>query len=59
MLQPHRASDGVSRCQGSGQRIEPDLTDLQWQARVRQTGQRLRRPIRVVSGGLPTLGKRR
>lgn len=30
MLSPHRTDDGVSRCPGSGQRIDVDLTPAQW-----------------------------
>lgn len=34
MLPAHRASDGVSRCPGSGQRVRVDLSPSEWQARL-------------------------
>lgn len=34
MLMPHRASDGVRRCRGSGQRIRLDETPAQWLLRL-------------------------
>lgn len=36
MLAPHRATDGVIRCPGGGQRIRIDLTPAEWQARLRE-----------------------
>jgi hypothetical protein len=55
MLPAHRASDMVTRCPGSGQRVTIDLTPAQWQARLdaaaREAG--LRRGGRVHRGGHP------
>jgi hypothetical protein len=55
MLPAHRASDEVTRCPGSGQRVTIDLTPAEWQARldaaVREAG--LVRGSRVRRGGHP------
>jgi hypothetical protein len=34
MLWPHRTDDGATRCPGSGQRIEVDLSPGEWLARL-------------------------
>jgi hypothetical protein len=55
MLPAHRAADDVTRCPGSGLRVQVDLTAAQWQARLhaaaRQAG--LRRGSRVHLGARP------
>ena len=55
MLPAHRATDGITRCPGSGQRVRIDLTAAEWRARldaaVREAG--LRRGSRVHRGARP------
>jgi len=43
MLWPHRASDGVTRCPGSGQRVVIDLTPGEWLARLEAARRSARR----------------
>jgi hypothetical protein len=55
MLPAHRAPDEITRCPGSGQRVQIDLTTAEWQARlraaVRDAG--LRHGSRVHRGAHP------
>lgn len=72
MLWPHRAADGKTRCPGSGQRIEIDISAGEWLMRLEAARQSARRhesmqraALRAVrqaraasryGGGLPAAG---
>jgi hypothetical protein len=45
MLWLHRAHDGVSRCPGSGQRVDLDLAPAQWLARLEAARRSAHRPV--------------
>jgi hypothetical protein len=47
MLWPHRANDGVTRCQGSGQRLVFDLSPGEWLVRL-EAARRSVRPARSL-----------
>jgi hypothetical protein len=56
MLWPHRLADGMSRCPGSGQRVEIDLTPVQWLASLRAASREAaaRRGGQVLRSGIPS-----
>jgi hypothetical protein len=49
MIAAHQAADGITRCPGSGQRLNRDITPQVWQAQLRDAVQNAgrRRPSRV------------